>query len=84
MSVHKDLAIHARKQNEIYNHFLSLDQERENYIEQTVALCKQGRPFTTDKINEITNEMNRLPKLRIIPNRRNVTADMIEEYVKTL
>ncbi|RFU66509.1 DUF2533 family protein [Bacillus sp. V59.32b] len=84
MSVHKDLAMHAKKQNEIYNQFSALDQERESYIEEAVSLCKQGRPFTIEKINKVTDMINRLPRLRVIPDRKNVTDEMIEDYVKTL
>lgn len=84
MSVHKDLALHAKKQNEIYNQFLALDRDRESYIEEAVSLYKQGLPFTTEKINQVTDIINRLPKLRIIPERKNVTAEMIEDYIKRL
>jgi hypothetical protein len=84
MSVHKDLAQHAAKQNEVYNQFLALDQEREFSIEEAIALCQQGSPFTTDKINTVTDRINRLPELRIIPKRKKVTIEMIEEYVKKL
>ncbi|USK30967.1 YpbS family protein [Bacillus sp. CMF21] len=40
-------------------------------------------PFTTDKINEVTNKMNRL-NLRNIPLKQNVTVEMIQEYVNKL
>ncbi|PLR91674.1 YpbS family protein [Bacillus sp. T33-2] len=83
MSVHKALALHAEKQNRFYKEFLVLDQKRETYIEEAVTLCKQGIPFTTDKINEVTREMNRI-NLRIIPTRKYVTAEMVREYVTKL
>lgn len=81
MSVHKELAQHAEKQNNVYKQFLQLDQLRENYIEEAIALCKKGKPFSTDKINQVTNQMNKI-NLRFIPDRKNVTNAMIEEYVK--
>ncbi|WP_409304196.1 DUF2533 family protein [Peribacillus sp. SCS-155] len=84
MSVHKDLAQHAANQNKIYNQFQALDQERERYIEEAVSLCQKGLPFTTDKINAVTDKMNRLPELRITEKRKFVTAEMIQEYVKTV
>lgn len=83
MSVHKELAQHAEKQNKIYQQFLSLDELREKYIEEAVVLCKEGKPFTTDKINEVTNRMNKI-SLRFTPVRKNVTNEMVEEYVKKL
>ncbi|WP_042456787.1 DUF2533 family protein [Neobacillus dielmonensis] len=80
MSVHKDLIKHAANQNKSYQKFLTLDELREAYIEEAISLCKQGKPFTTDKINEVTNEMNRI-NLRIIPLRKLVTNEMVLEYV---
>ena len=83
MSVHKDLIKHAKNQNQSYQEFKALDELREKYIEEAVKLCKQGKPFTTDKINEITNKMNRI-NLRIISLRKNVTTEMVQEYVNSL
>lgn len=83
MSVHKDLIKHAKNQNQSYQEFKALDELREKYIEEAVELCKQGKPFTTDKINEVTNKMNRI-NLRIISPRKNVTPEMVQEYVNSL
>ena len=77
MSVHKDLIKHAKNQNQSYQEFKVLDELRERYIEEAVELCKQGKPFTTDKINEVTNKMNRI-NLRIISLRKNVTTEMVQ------
>ncbi len=81
MSVHKDLIKHAKNQNQSYQEFQALDELREKYIEEAIELCKQGKPFTTDKINEVTNKMNKI-NLRIISLRKNVTVDMVREYVE--
>lgn len=83
MSVHKDLIKHAEDQNKSYQEFLALDQQREMYIEEAVELCKQGKPFSTDKINKVTNRMNKI-NLRIISIRKNVTPEMVQEYVNKL
>jgi hypothetical protein len=83
MSVHKDLIKHAKNQNQSYEEFNAMDELREKYIEEAVELCKQGKPFTTDKINKVTNEMNRI-NLRIISLRKNVTTEMVQEYVNSL
>ncbi|SDN30098.1 DUF2533 family protein [Bacillus sp. OK048] len=82
MSVHKDLMKHAENQNKSYQQFLAWDQQREQYIEEAVELCKQGKPFSTDKINEVTNKMNKI-NLRIIPIKKNVTVEMVMEYVNS-
>jgi hypothetical protein len=81
MSVHKDLINHAANQNKTYQQFLALDQQREQYIEEAIELCKQGRPFSTDEINAVTNRINKI-NLRFIPTRKNVTGEMIQEFVK--
>jgi Protein of unknown function (DUF2533) len=83
MSVHKDLIKHAKNQNQSFQEFQALDELREKFIEEAVELCKQGLPFTTDKINEVTNKMNRI-NLRIISLRKNVTNEMVQEYVNSL
>jgi Protein of unknown function (DUF2533) len=83
MSVHKDLIKHAKNQNQSFQEFQDLDKLREKFIEEAVELCKQGKPFTTDKINEVTNKMNRI-NLRIISLRKNVTNEMVQEYVNSL
>ncbi len=81
MSVHKDLISHAANQHETYQQFLALDQQREQFIEEAIELCKQGRPFSTDKINEVTNRINKI-NLRFIPTRQNVTVEMVQAFVK--
>jgi uncharacterized membrane-anchored protein len=83
MSVHKDLMHHAELQNRIYREFLELDQRRESYIEEAIELCKQGSPFSTEKINDVTNRINKM-HLRIIPSRKNVTDEMVMEYAKSV
>ncbi|WP_066254865.1 DUF2533 family protein [Neobacillus drentensis] len=80
MSVHKDLIKHAANQHVTYQEFLALDQQRELYIEEAIELCKQGQPFSTDKINAVTNRINKI-NLRFIPTRKNVTGEMIQEFV---
>ncbi|MDQ1146358.1 hypothetical protein QE429_003185 [Bacillus sp. SORGH_AS 510] len=80
MSVHKAITEHVNKQNHKINQFLLLDQQRELYIDEALLLCKQGKEFTTDKINEVTNQINILAKQGIIPFRKLVTNEMVKEY----
>jgi hypothetical protein len=84
MSVHKAISEHVNKQNHRINEFLVLDQQREQFIEEAVVLCKQGAAFTTDKINEVTGQINELAKQGIIPTRKLVTVEMVREYVQKL
>jgi hypothetical protein len=83
MSVHKELALHANNQNIMYQEYLELDKQREFYIDEAVQLCKQGVDFSTEKINEVTDKINRM-NLRFIPILKNVTVEMVHEYVKSL
>lgn len=80
MSVHKAITEHVNKQNQKINQFMLLDQQRELHIEEALLLCKQGKEFTTDKINEVTNQINTLAKQGIIPFRAQVTKEMVKEY----
>ncbi|TWE08330.1 uncharacterized protein DUF2533 [Neobacillus bataviensis] len=80
MSVHKAITEHVNKQNKKINDFLSLDQLRETYIEEAVTLCREGKPFTTEKINMVTNQINDLAKQGIIPTRKLVSVEMVREY----
>jgi hypothetical protein len=84
MSVHKDITAHVNKANQRITDFLALDQQRELYIEEAVELCKQGKAFSTAKINEVTNRINELAKLGIVPARKNVTVEMVREYVQKI
>ena len=84
MSVHTDLILHAKKQNQQYSKFVLLDQQRENYIEEAVELCKTGKDFTTDRINEVTKQINLIANDRFIPTRKLVTPEMVRVYVESL
>ncbi|WP_078380250.1 YpbS family protein [Sutcliffiella halmapala] len=81
MSVHKAISAHSKKQNQIVSSFLQLEQKRENFIEEAIVLCKQNKPFTTEKINQVTNQINELARHGIAPQRKLVTKQMVEEFV---
>ena len=84
MSVHKDLIQHAKKQNELYTKFTNLDQQRETYIQEAIELCRSGKEFTTDRINEVTKQINFIANERFIPTRKLVTSEMVHKYVEKL
>lgn len=84
MNVHKAITNHSKKQNAIAKEFIKLDQQREHYIDEAVSLCLKGEPFTTDKINEVTKRINDEARLGIVPERKLVTAQMVEEYCASL
>ncbi|CAG9610529.1 DUF2533 family protein [Pseudoneobacillus rhizosphaerae] len=81
MSVHIELAKHAEKQNKMYQVFLELDQKREILIEEAIELCTKEEAFSTDKINRVTDQINKM-NLRFIPFRKYVSVEMVKEYVK--
>ncbi|MEH7119861.1 YpbS family protein [Neobacillus vireti] len=80
MSVHKAISEHVNKQNKKINDFLSLDQLRELYIEEALTLCKAEKPFTTEKINKVTQKINELARQGIVPTRKLVTDEMVREF----
>jgi hypothetical protein len=84
MSVHKEITKHVNNANKRINDFIKLDQQREYYIQEAVELCKQGKEFSTDSINKVTNQMNELAKQGIVPSRKIVTPKMVQEYAATL
>ncbi len=84
MSVHKEITRHVNKQNKRINDFLKLDQQRELFIQEAVELCKQGKAFSTDKINMVTDQINELARQGIIPTRKKVTPQMVQDYAATL
>ncbi|XJZ27907.1 YpbS family protein [Bacillota bacterium Lsc_1132] len=81
MSVHKAITNHVNKQNKRMKDFIILDQQRELYIEEAIQLCKEDKVFKTDKINEVTKQINELAKQGIVPTRKLVTPEMVREYV---
>ncbi|MDX8345912.1 YpbS family protein [Rossellomorea sp. YZS02] len=84
MSVHKEISKHSIKQNQLVQQFLRLDEKRESAIDEAVQLCSAGKPFTTERINQVTNEINVLARQGVVPQRKIVTSEMVEEYVRRL
>lgn len=84
MSVHKAITAHVNKQHKMITTFLELDQKRETYIEEAISNCKRDLAFSTDKINAVTSKMNEISKQGIVPARKYVTSEMVEEYVNSI
>jgi len=84
MSVHKALTKHVEKINSRVVHFQQLDAKREAYIEEALQQYLNGEEFTVAKINAITEEMNELAKQGVVPTRKIVTKEMVQEYAETL
>ncbi|ATH92111.1 hypothetical protein ACH95_07710 [Bacillus glycinifermentans] len=80
-NVHEAITAHSKKQHQIVKEFVLLEDERERAIEEAVAKCERHEPFSTDRINQVTAKMNELAKKGIVPQRRLVTKEMVEEYV---
>lgn len=82
--VHQAITAHSQKQHALIRAFAQLDAKREAYIEEAVALCQRGEPFSVHNINEVTKQMNELAINGILPQRKYVTVDMVKEYVQKL
>ncbi|MFT0800533.1 YpbS family protein [Bacillus swezeyi] len=80
-NVHETITAHSKKQHQHISEFVLLEQEREKAIDEAVAKCERKEPFSTDRINQITVKMNELSKKGIVPIRRLVSKEMVEEYV---
>ncbi|PFG15202.1 DUF2533 family protein [Bacillus sp. es.036] len=81
MSVHKGISNQLSQKNREINLFIQLDKEREAAIAHATELCAANEPFTTDRINELSLQINELAKQGSIPTRTYVTPQMVEEFV---
>ncbi len=81
-SVHEEISAHSQKQHAHIQSFLALEQKREQAIESAVKKCEHNEPFSTDEINAITSKMNELARGGIVPLRKHVTIEMVEEYTQ--
>lgn len=84
MSVHRAITEHSQQQYARVRAFYELDEKREQYIEEVVQKCLQNEPFSLEKVNKVTNEINQLAKQGIVPTRKIVTEEMVFEYVNRL
>ncbi|MGM0830972.1 MAG: YpbS family protein [Bacillota bacterium] len=84
MSVHKDITKHSSKQNQLVQQFMILDERRERAIDEAVQLCLNDQLFTTNAINDVTNEINILARQGVVPQRKLVTIEMVKEYAAKL
>lgn len=83
--VHKAITAHSNKQHLHVTTFLQLDAKREFFIDEALSLAKENKPFTVEKINEVTNQINALARENgYIPTRKIVTKEMVMEYVKKI
>ena len=82
MSVHKGISNQLSQKNREINLFIQLDKEREEAISHAVQLCKANESFTTERINELSAQINELAKQGSIPSRSYVTPQMVKEFVE--
>ncbi|TDF98129.1 YpbS family protein [Paenibacillus piri] len=80
MSVHEAITRHTRSMHAHLEAFQLLDRQREEAIDQALALCAAGQPFTVDAINRVTTQINEHAKHGISPTRPYVTEAMVKEY----
>lgn len=84
MSVHQDISKHSQDQHDRVRRFSELDAKREGLIEVALMKCKEDQDYSKEltEINAVTDEINELARKGIVPQRKNVTKDMVEHYCK--
>jgi hypothetical protein len=81
MSVHKEITKHVKQVNSRVIRYKQLDQLRESFIEEALLLCKAGGTFSVGKINVVTEQINELARLGVVPTRKKVTKEMVIDFV---
>jgi hypothetical protein len=81
VNVHVSISEHSKKQHNHLVIFEQLDQLRETAIEEAVLKCKHAEPFTVDRINEVTAQINAHAKYGISPTRKYVTIEMVKQFI---
>lgn len=81
-NVHEAITKHSKNQHNHVQSFLKLEAMRESLIDEAVQLCVKSLPFEVDKINQVTEEMNRLASKGIVPMRKMVTKKMVQDFVQ--
>ncbi|MGG1575902.1 DUF2533 family protein [Fictibacillus sp. NRS-1165] len=82
MSVHHEISKHSSRQHAIVSEFLKLEKRREELIDIAVDHCTKGQPFDVAEINEVSRQMNHLAQKGIVPQRKLITEQMVEEFVQ--
>ncbi|WP_226526709.1 DUF2533 family protein [Metabacillus niabensis] len=81
-NVHEAISQHSNNQHQHIQSFLKLEAKRESLIEEAIFLCVNSKPFEVEQINQVTSEMNRLASEGIVPMRKLVTKEMVQEFVE--
>ncbi|NDI35444.1 DUF2533 family protein [Chengkuizengella sediminis] len=81
MDTREALTAHTNKLHQHLVQFQKLDLLREEAIEEAVQLCREDKPFSTNKINHWTEKINEHAKQGISPTRVYVNEDMVKEFV---
>jgi hypothetical protein len=61
--------------------YRELDLKREESIEKVVNDAKANKPFSLVEVNAITEELNNLSKYFRFPMRKQVTKEMVLEFI---
>lgn len=80
-NVHDAISQHSKKQHNHIQTFLKLEAKRESLIEEAIQLCMNSLPYDVNQINQVTAEMNHLATKGIVPTRKKVTKDMVQQFV---
>lgn len=80
-NVHEAITQHSKNQHQHIQSFLKLEAKRELLIEEAIFRCVNSLPFEVEQINNVTSEMNQLASEGIVPTRKLVTKEMVQEFV---
>lgn len=80
-NVHDAISQHSKKQHNHIQTFLKLEAKRESLIEEAIQLSMNSLPFEVNQINQVTAEMNNLAAKGIVPTRKKVTKEMVQQFV---
>lgn len=81
MSVHLKIAEQVTNHRRAQKEFLALDEKREAAIDRVVEDAKKGLHISLNEVNAITKEMNQIAQDFYFPPRKEVTTDMVREYI---
>ncbi|MDV2683056.1 DUF2533 family protein [Alkalihalophilus lindianensis] len=81
MSVHLQIAKQVSNHRKAQKEFLALDKKREKAIDRVLEDAKKGLHVSVHEINSITKEMNNIASTYHFPPRKEVTIDMVRDYL---
>ena len=82
MSVHLKIKEQINTFIQAEKNYRALDEEREWLIEEVLNAARQGKQLLIAEVNDVTEKMNVLAKKHGFPLRKNVTKEMVIEFLE--